>query len=183
MVKHHRAILVATAFVMVGIMIVALFVPPAVAVWLGLAPLVLIIWPVRIDSMSPASIAVGHLGLIASCFAVGLHDNHRAVWLTLLAAAAVLPLAWAFRRSGRATKATAGVVLSLLSFGVFVWSTEQLDGGTLSELADLFLLATVAGIVMIVQALRPVKPPSAPALIVPAPPARPVRPPWSRDVT
>lgn len=182
-ISHRRASTVVAAVVLTGIVIAAAFVPPAVSSWLGVAALALVLWPLGVDVTNPAAVAVGHLGLIASCFALGVHDEHRAVWCTLLATFAVLPLAWAVRRWRRASKAAAGMVLALLTFGVFAWSTEQLDAGPLSVIPQTLLLATTAGIVLIVQALRPAKPPSSPVPIVPPPPARPARPPWSRDVT
>ena len=182
-ISHRRVSTIATTLVLIGAIAVAPLVPAAASSWLGVGALGLILWPLSVDLTNPATVAVGHFGLVASCFALGVHDEDRSVWLTLLATFAVLPLGWAFRRRKRAIKATAGLVLALLTFGVFAWSTEQLDGGPLSVMPQPLLLATVGGIVLIVQALRPAKRPSPPAPIVPAPPAKPPRPPWSRDVT
>jgi hypothetical protein len=78
------------------------------------------------------------------------------------------------------TKAVAGLVLSALTFGVFAWSTQQLDDRTLLEVPRWLLFGTIAGIVLIVQALRRAKPPPA---LAPIEPPRPARAPWSRDVT
>ena len=168
-----------TAFALIGAMVVAPFVPAAASSWLGVAALGLGLWPLLVDMKNTAAIAVAHLGSIVCCFALGVHDENRSVWLTF----AVLPLAWTFRRSGRAIMAAAGLVLGALSFGVFAWSAEQLDGGPLSALPQMLLFPAGAGIVMIVKALRPAKTPSAPAATAPVPPARPERPPWARDVS
>jgi hypothetical protein len=158
MISRRCLSTILTAFLLIGTMIAAPLVSSAVSSWLGVTALALLLWPLLVDLNSTATIAVGHLGLVASCFAIGVHDEHRNVWLTLLATFAVLPLAWAFRRGGRATKGAAGLVLVALTFGVFAWSTEKLDHGPLSVLPQLLLFPT-------------------------APPAKPARPPWARDVT
>lgn len=172
-----------TASVLVGAAVVAPFVPSTASSWLGVAALGSGLWPLLVDRKTTAAIAVGHLGLIVCCFALGVHDEHRSVWLTLLVTFAVLPSAWAFRRTARAITAVAGLVLGALSVGVFAWSTEELDGGPLSEMPQLLLFSAGAGMVMIVKALFPAKTPAAPATTAPVPPARPQRPPWARDVT
>lgn len=100
--------------------------------WLGIAALGAAGWSLVVDVKSPSVVAVGHLGLIASCLALGVHDEHRAVWLTMLATFIALPLAWVVRRGGRAVKGAAGLVTVGVTFGVLAWSAEQLDGPLLA---------------------------------------------------
>jgi hypothetical protein len=183
-VNNRRAIAAAAAIGLGAVMIAARMAPPAVSTWLGMAALTAVGWPLLVDVKSPSVIAVGHLGLIASCFALGVHEEHRTVWLTMLATFTALPLAWAARGRGRPAKGAAGLVTAGVTFGVFAWSTEQLDHTPLSTLTQMLLIGTGAGIVLIVQALRRAKPPSAPAAITePKPPAEPVLPAWAKDVT
>ena len=181
--SRRRVSTITAASILTVVMIAALVVPAAVSTWLGIAALGAVGWPLVVDVKSPPVVAVGHLGLIASCFALGVHDQHRAVWLTMLATFTALPLAWVVRRSGRPVKGAAGLVTAGVTFGVFAWSTEQLDG-PLSALSHVLLWGTVAGIVLITQAPRHAKPPSTPAPTVePKPPVKAALPPWARDVT
>jgi hypothetical protein len=182
-IRRRRVDPIVTTLALIGAAAAGPFVPGTAASWLGLAALALLLWPLCVDPASPATIAVGHLGLIVSCFATGVHDHHRIVWLTLLATFAALPSAWAFRRRGRTVRAIAGLVLAAVTFGVYAWSVEHLDRGQLSVLPQELLVGTVAGIVMIVQALRRPKPPPPPPPTVSAPPPAPARAPWARDVT
>jgi hypothetical protein len=169
--SHRRTSLIALA--LIGIMIAAALVPPSVASWLSVAALALVVWPVCVDTFSPATITVVHLAFIASCFAAGVHDQQRAEWLTLLATLAVLPLGWAFRRRHRAVKGVAGLVLVVLTIVVYAWSTGRIDHRMLAIQADFLQAGTVGGIVLIVLALRPVKPSLAPAGAEPVPSPEP----------
>jgi hypothetical protein len=183
-VGRRRVSTTAAAVVLSAIMIVSLVVPAAVSDWLGLAALGVVVWRVVVDGKSPSVIAVGHLGLIVSCFALGVHHDHRAVWLTMLATFTALPLAWAARRGGRPAKGAAGLVTAVVTAGVFAWSTEQLDDEPLSTLRQMLLFGTGAGIVLLIQALRRAKPPpTPPAITEPKPSAKPALPAWARDVT
>jgi hypothetical protein len=181
--SRRRVSTVAAVLVLGAIMVLALVGPTAVSTWLGTAALGVVGWPMVVKVKTPSVIAVGHLGVIASCFALGVHDERRTVWLTMLATFTALPLAWAARRSPRAAKVAAGLVTAGGTFGVFAWSAEQLHG-PLSSLTDLLLYGTGAGLVLIVQALRRTKPPSTPAAIIePEPLRKPTLPEWARDVS
>ena len=146
----------------------------------GVAAWLLFGWPfvvemARTSRLTPATIAIGHLALVVACFAAGVHDDQRVEWLTLLAALALLPAGWAFRRTHRAVKAAAGLALAVLTLVVFAWSTERIDHRFLGLQADALLWGTVGGIVLMVQAMRPAKPPPATATIDSPPTAEPTR--------
>ncbi|MEV4637589.1 hypothetical protein AB0J80_09585 [Actinoplanes sp. NPDC049548] len=181
--SHRRVSVSAAVLVLAGIVIAAPAVPVTASSWLGTAALAVMMWPLLVDAKRPSAVAVGHLGLIASCFALGVHDEHRTVWWTMLATFTALPLAWIFRRSGRPAKGIAGLVLAGVTFGVFAWSTEQLGDAPLSTMPDFLLFSTAAGVVLIFQAVRGPKPLPELATTEPEPPAKPVLPPWARDVT
>ena len=183
MVISRRVSTKATAFVVVGVVITAPFAPATAAIWLGIVPLAIILWPLLEDLKSPTAIALGHLGVFASCFVLGLHDEHRTVWVTLLATLAAMPLGWVLRGVRRAVQAIGGLILSVLTFSVFAWSTEQLGDEPLSEVPSMLLAGTVAGIFLIGQALRGAKASMAPPSVQSGPPAKPTLPSWARDVT